>query len=175
MSRIAGTKKMTGKRDFLWASYLLILAVFFGMLQQWPLVKVSFNGGLKAHLEQVRAQRRAVQFKEVKVVSLELAHEIWSRGKTLVLDARRAKDYQELHVPGALNLPPKSWKNLKDSKLLAGIDKDRDILVYCSGVGCDDALKVGKILRSLGYTQVTVFTEGFRGWDEAGYPVDTGS
>lgn len=174
MRGIAGTNQKTGRRDFLWASYLIVLAVFFGVLQQWPLVKVSFTGGLQAHLEQVRAQRRAVEFKEVRVVSLELAHEIWSRGKTVVLDARRVKDYEELHVPGALNLPPESWKNLKDSKLLAGIDKNQDILVYCSGVGCDDALKVGKMLQSLGYTRVTVFTEGFRGWDEAGYPVDTG-
>lgn len=175
MSQIAKPNKKTGKSDVLWAAYLLTLTVVFGVLQQWPLVKVSLHGELETYLKNVRDQRRAVQFKEVRVVSLELAHEIWSRGKTVVLDARRAKDYEELHVPGALNLPPESWKNLQDSKVLKEIDKSQDILVYCSGVGCDDALKVGKILHSLGYTQVTVFTEGFRGWDEAGYPVDTGS
>jgi rhodanese-related sulfurtransferase len=174
MTEEAVNRRISWKRDVLWASYLLVLALVFGALQQWPLIQVSLKGELTAHLESVREKRRASLFKEVRVVSLERAHEIWKQGKALVIDARRARDYQDLHVPGSLNLPPESWKNLKDSKLLAGTDKTRDILLYCSGARCDDALKVGRMLFSLGYTQVQVFTEGFRGWDEAGYPVDTG-
>jgi 3-mercaptopyruvate sulfurtransferase SseA len=53
------------------------------------------------------------------------------------------------------------------------LEKTRQILVYCSQESCDDALKLGKILQALGFTQVLAFAGGFRAWDEAGYPVDT--
>jgi 3-mercaptopyruvate sulfurtransferase SseA len=56
---------------------------------------------------------------------------------------------------------------------LAGIAKDREIVVYCSQASCDLALEVAEKLQALGYTQVRAFMGGFRAWDEAGYPADT--
>jgi rhodanese-related sulfurtransferase len=75
-------------------------------------------------------------------------------------------------VERAINLPPDTWNELRTSRL-AGLEKTRQILVYCSQESCDDALKLGKILQALGFTQVLAFAGGFRAWDEAGYPVDT--
>jgi rhodanese-related sulfurtransferase len=55
-----------------------------------------------------------------------------------------------------------------------GLARDREIVVYCGQVSCDLALKVAEKLQSLGFTRVTAFIGGFRAWDEAGYPADTG-
>ena len=47
-------------------------------------------------------------------------------------------------------------------------------LVYCGQVSCDLALQVAEKLQALGFTRVTAYIGGFRAWDEAGYPADTG-
>ena len=88
------------------------------------------------------------------------------------MDARKAEEYQELHVQGAVNVSPETWAELSSSELLK-MDRMRELVVYCSQESCDDALKLSKKLREAGFTRVLAFTGGFRAWDEAGYPADT--
>lgn len=166
---------ISATREFVWVVALLTLSFTLGAVQNWPLVKASFKGQLTAYLQQHRDERRAVQFKEIKTVTLEQAHALWLEGQVLVIDARHAPEYRELHVPGAINLPPESWENLKDSLELAGLDHGRQVMIYCSQESCDDSLKLAVKLKALGFTRVLAFTGGFRAWDEAGYPADTGS
>ncbi len=154
---------------------MLVLVSVFGVIQNWPLVRASLRGELDALLEKHRTERRQAQFKGIKTVNLETAHSVWQTGQTLVIDARPAQDYLELHVPGAVNLPPESWANLTEPPKIVGLNQERQILIYCSQESCDDSLKLANKLQNLGFTRVMAFTGGFRAWDEAGYPVDTGS
>jgi rhodanese-related sulfurtransferase len=160
------------RQDLLWAGYLLLLAVVFGLLQHWPLVRQAQRGELAARLEQMRQQRREVQFQGVKTVNLAQAYSLWQEGRSLFIDTRERQEYEELHIPGAVNLSPDKWEEMKSSSL-AGIPKDRRLVVYCSQERCDAALKVAEKLETLGFTQVMAFLGGFRAWDEAGYPADT--
>jgi len=158
--------------DLLWAGYLFILAVIFGLLYQWPLVKTAWRGELQAHLDQVRERQRAVEFKGVPSVGLKEAHDLWKQGETLFLDARSPEEFAILHIPQALNLPPEKLENLKGEGIL-GLPRDRQIVVYCSKKACNAALKTAKHLQALGFTRVMAFLEGFQAWDEAGYEVDS--
>jgi rhodanese-related sulfurtransferase len=160
------------REDLFWAGYLFILAVLFGLLYQWPLVKVSWRGGLQTHLDQMRERTRAVEFKEVPTVSLKEAHDLWKEGQVLFVDARNADEFAELHIPRALNLPPEKMSDLQGTGIL-GFPRDRRIVVYCSKKSCNSALKTAQHLQALGFTKVSAFLEGFQGWDEAGYEVDT--
>jgi rhodanese-related sulfurtransferase len=169
------SKKTIWKQELFLAAIIFLLAAALGLTQHWTLVGVSLRGELLSYLDRLRTERRAAQFKAIKTVNLEQAHVLWQAGKTLVLDARHTSDYQELRVSGAINLPPEDWPTLQDLPKLARIDKERQILVYCSQESCDDALKLAEKLQALGFTRVLAFTGGFRAWDEAGYPVDTGS
>jgi rhodanese-related sulfurtransferase len=159
--------------DLSWAVYLLGLAVLFGLAQHWPLVQVARQGELPAFLTKLRQERREITFQGVRTINLTQAYAFWEEGQTLFLDARKPDDYAELHIEGALNLPPGSWENNPEITALAKVPKDRRIVVYCSQAACDDALKAAEKLQSQGFSQVTVFLGGFRIWDEAGYPVDT--
>ena len=116
--------------------------------------------------------RRATEVKGVPTVSLEEAHDLWKGGETLFLDARDADDFAELHIPKAVNLPLSRVSEIKDTGIL-GFPRDRRIVVYCAKKQCSSALKLAKHLRSLGFTRVMAFLEGFQGWDEAGYEVDS--
>ena len=80
---------------------------------------------------------------------------------------------RELHVPKSLNITP-DMVAAGVAEKVAGLARDREIVVYCGQVSCDLALKVAEKLQALGFTRVTAFVGGFRAWDEAGYPADTG-
>jgi len=164
--------RVTWGRELAWAIGLLGLAITLGFMFHWPLVQESFRGNLTALLDQKRQERRKVQFQGVRTFDLAQAHQTWQEKRALFVDARKAEEYQELHVQGAVNVPPETWGELSSSELMK-MAKTRELVVYCSQESCDDALKLAQKLRAAGFTRVVAFAEGFRAWDEAGYPVDT--
>ena len=164
--------RITWRREMTWALGLLGLAAILGFSFHWSLVQASFRGNLTTFLDQKRQERREVQFQGVKTLNLAQAYQIWQEQQAIFVDARKAEEYQELHVQGAVNVPPETWGELASSELLK-MDRMRELVVYCSQESCDDALKLAKKLREAGFTRVLAFTGGFRAWDEAGYPADT--
>jgi rhodanese-related sulfurtransferase len=158
--------------DVLWAGYLLLLAVLFGLSYQWPLVKIAWRGELTPYLDKIREQRRVVEFKGVPTLSLEEAHDLWKQGQALFLDARSPEEFAELHIPKAVNLPPEKLSDLENTGIL-GFPRDRRIVIYCAKIQCNSAFKVARHLQSLGFSQVMAFLGGFQAWDEAGHEVDT--
>jgi len=160
------------RQDLAWAGFILGLAALFGLIQQWPLVRQSWRGELAALLSQARDQRRQEQFQGVKTVNLAQAYALFQQGRALFIDARPADEYVELHVPKALNITPEMLAAGQD-EAVAGLAKDREIVVYCGQVSCDLALQVAEKLQVRGFTRVMAYMGGFRAWDEAGYPADT--
>jgi rhodanese-related sulfurtransferase len=166
------TRRGLCRQDLAWAAFLLVLAAAFGLVKHWHLVNLSFQGKLVAHLEKVQAHRRKVEFQGVKTMNLAQAYELFQKGQSLFMDARKPEEYRELHITGAVNLPPEKLKE-RDNPVFTGIAKERQIVVYCGEAHCDLALKVAEKLQAAGFTQVAAFLGGFKAWDEAGYPVDT--
>jgi rhodanese-related sulfurtransferase len=158
--------------DLLWAGYLLLLAVVFGLAYQWPLVKVAWRGELTAYLDKIAEHRRVTEFKGVPSVSLEEAHKLWQEGQTLFVDARFSDEYAELHISKAINVPLENLSDIKNTGIL-GLPRDRRIVVYCARRQCHAALKVAKHLQTLGFSRVSAFLDGFQAWDDAGYEVDS--
>jgi rhodanese-related sulfurtransferase len=157
-------------QDLTVAGLILVLAGMFGLWQQWPSVNASFRGQLAAYLEEARNQRRETFYKGIPTVSLPQVHELFQQKEALFIDARPTEEYAELHISGAINLPPDQLEK-EGPQRLAGTPKGERIVVYCSQASCEASLKAAQKLRSMGYTQVVVFLGGFRAWDEAGYPV----
>jgi len=142
----------------------------FGLVKQWGLVSLAVKGDLPGYLEKVRDQRRDKEFQGVKTINLVQAYQLFQEGQTLFIDARKPEEYAELHIAGAVNLPP---DKLQDKQALTNFAKERQIVVYCGEAHCDIALKVAEKLQAAGFKRVTAFLGGFKAWDEAGYPVDT--
>jgi rhodanese-related sulfurtransferase len=94
--------------------------------------------------------------------------------RAVILDARAAPFYQQGHVPGALNLARDDFA--RDYRALApelNAERDRLIVVYCSGGECHDSKLVASALLSLGFSDVRVFTGGWEQWSQAGLPTAT--
>ena len=47
----------------------------------------------------------------------------------------------------------------------------KPIIVYCSGGDCHDSRLVANALLTLGFSNVSVFTDGWEAWSAAGLPI----
>lgn len=90
----------------------------------------------------------------------------------LFLDARPADFYSMSHIPGALSLPEDDF----DRAFLALEPTLRtrfEIVVYCSGFGCEASHIVARKLRERG-VPAAVLHDGIPAWEDARYPLRKG-
>lgn len=91
----------------------------------------------------------------------------------LVLDARGIDYYEMGHIPGALSLPEDDQFEANFAKLEDTLRTRFDIIVYCSGYGCEASHLLARRLRDRGI-QAAILHEGWPAWTEAGYPEKKG-
>jgi rhodanese-related sulfurtransferase len=108
---------------------------------------------------------------EVKAVALPHVKRAFDDGAAVFIDARSTEAYQAGHIPGARSLP---LYELPDGghPTLDGLPKTATIIVYCQGVSCDSAERLARRLRRAGYAHARVFTQGWEGWTQSGYPAE---
>jgi rhodanese-related sulfurtransferase len=86
-----------------------------------------------------------------------------------LVDVREDHEWQHGHLPGAAHL----GKGILERDIEVRIpDPDAVIVLYCGG-GYRSALSASA-LQAMGYTQVRSLAGGFRGWQEAGHPIENG-
>jgi rhodanese-related sulfurtransferase len=89
----------------------------------------------------------------------------------VVIDARNPEEYQEVHIPGAINVPQKKFDKYKN---LLPADKNKLLIFYCNGVKCGKSKKAAKQAVDEGYTHIKVFAQGMPVWEEMNYPIKAG-
>lgn len=90
-----------------------------------------------------------------KEVNLKKAKEILDKTNGVLLDVRSHQEYNEEHLPGAININIYDLKKEITDKIK---NKETTIVVYCScGVR---SKKAKEILEELGYTEVYNLKEG---------------
>lgn len=114
-------------------------------------------------LKIVDAARRSIVETDVHAVKRRI-----ERGEPFhLVDVREDHEWDAGRLPGAMHLA----RGILERDIEATIpDPDADIVLYCGG-GYRSAL-AADALRGMGYTHVTSMDGGYRGWTEAGYPVD---
>jgi len=84
----------------------------------------------------------------------------------VVVDARSAPAFADLHVPGAINLPARTI----DDRTLAPL-RGKVAVVYCWTATCNAATKAAARLSALG-VEVKEMIGGIDAWIREGYPVE---
>jgi len=110
----------------------------------------------------IRAEDEVIEAKEAKARL--------DRG-ALFLDARPLMFWEMERIPGSLPLPEDAF-DTHFAKLEPRLRSSFDIVVYCSGFGCEASHLVAARLRERGI-QAAILHEGWPAWTDAGYPVDT--
>lgn len=84
-----------------------------------------------------------------------------------LIDVREESEYAKGHLPGAVHLS-KGIIERDVEKTFA--DPDAELVLYCGG-GFRSALAADN-LQKMGYNNVLSMDGGWRGWKEAGHPVE---
>ena|SRR5712692_881051 len=111
----------------------------------------------------IRAEDEVIEAKEAKARLDKGA---------LFLDARPIDFYKMEHIPGALPLPEPDF-DTAFLKLEPRLRSSFDIVVYCSGWGCDASHIVAGKLRERGI-HAAILHEGWPAWTDAHYPTKAG-
>ena len=91
--------------------------------------------------------------------------------KLILVEALPEEYYANSHIPGAINIPKDQVDGLAPRLLK---DKNAEIVVYCANAECQASTEVANRLVELGYSNVSDFGAGKKGWLEAGLPVEKG-
>ena len=84
-----------------------------------------------------------------------------------LIDVREESEWNKDHLPGAIHL----GKGIIERDIEVRIpDPDAEIVLYCGG-GFRSALAADN-LQKMGYKNVLSMDGGWRGWNEAGHPVE---
>jgi rhodanese-related sulfurtransferase len=87
--------------------------------------------------------------------------EILDTGEAVVIDVREVAEYDEGHIPGAINIPLRTLAQNLDK-----IPADKPVITYCKS-GHRASLAVSS-LQMLGYNNARAFSPGYKGWTDAG-------
>jgi len=90
----------------------------------------------------------------------------------LFLDARPLAFYEMSHIPGALPLPEDDFDRAF-AKIEPRLRSSLDVVVYCSGFGCEASHLVARKLKEKGVPAV-VLADGWPAWTDAKYPIKEG-
>jgi rhodanese-related sulfurtransferase len=91
------------------------------------------------------------------------------------VDVREPDEFAAGHVPGARSFPRgflevrADLEHHKRDPWLA--DRERKLILYCGG-GNRSAL-AARTLQEMGFTRILSLAEGWSGWTERGYPVES--
>jgi rhodanese-related sulfurtransferase len=119
-----------------------------------------------------RVESKALEL-GIRVANVEQAKRLVDEAAGYIFDARHLEVFAEGHLPMALSLPSDTFEETFGA--YAGmLIPDQELLVYCSGVVCDESLLVCKSLLDYGFTNLVLFAGGFEQWEAAGHAVETG-
>jgi rhodanese-related sulfurtransferase/DNA-binding transcriptional ArsR family regulator len=88
-------------------------------------------------------------------------------GRVIVLDVRPADEFENGHLPSAVNIPLAELE-----RRLAEIPPESEVVAYCRGPYCVLSFEAVATLRARGF-RVRRLEEGFPEWKAAGLPVET--
>jgi rhodanese-related sulfurtransferase len=111
-------------------------------------------------VDDAKSRIKEADFREIK-------RRLDGREKLTLVDVREDNEWARGHLPGAVHL----GKGIIERDVEEAFpDKDAPLVLYCGG-GFRSAL-VADNLQKMGYTNVISMDGGWRGWTDAGYPVE---
>lgn len=86
----------------------------------------------------------------------------------LLIDAGPADEYLGHHLPGARSIPACASGS---DKVLAGIDRNETLILYCGWPDCDQSIALAKKAVQKGFTEIRILAGGRQAWVAKGYPL----
>lgn len=108
---------------------------------------------------------------DMEIDDVKIAKQFYDSGTALFVDARSCEDYDDGHIKGAVSFPLGQFDGFIDA-FRDQYSTDSAIVTYCSGRTCDDSHELAHFLFEQGYANVSVYIDGYTGWEAEGYPIE---
>lgn len=97
-------------------------------------------------------------------ISLKDLKKAMAQGTVTLLDCNGTETFSRLHIPGAIDLEAHT------AALASRLPEKKDALIvcYCANKNCPKYLNGVEAVSALGYTRISHYKPGIRGWTEAG-------
>lgn len=138
---------------------LVILALLWGMIYHF-----TDNEGLLANADAAASIQDAHQGNFIPKISKKKIEHLLTKGNAVFIDARYAKDYEQGHLEGAINIPVNA-EDRERQRATVNITKTAPIVVYCQSKGCKFAEEVTKKLTADGFNNISIFRGGWHEWE----------
>jgi rhodanese-related sulfurtransferase len=112
-----------------------------------------------------------IVFNEWEIEDVKIAKQIFDSGKAIFVDARSLLNFEDGHIKGATSLPVGQF-DLIIEKFKQNYKRSQPIVTYCSGRTCDDSHRLAQLLFEHGFDNISVFIDGYPGWEAEGYPIE---
>ena len=116
----------------------------------------------------------------VKLVEAKQVQDLQGKGATIV-DTRKASEYGEGSIKGAISVPYDPEKSAKDANFDSSqdkfdmsklADKNANIVVFCNSGTCWKSYKAAVVLAKNGYKNVHWYRAGFPDWKARKLPIE---
>jgi rhodanese-related sulfurtransferase len=116
-----------------------------------------------------KAQQADAPAELVSITRDELKRKVDRAGDFKLVETLAPEQFQEGHLPGAINMPPDQVSKLAP-RLLP--DKQAEVITYCASSTCHASADAARELMKLGYRNVRHYAGGKADWTFAGLPVE---
>jgi rhodanese-related sulfurtransferase len=134
-----------------------ITALLCGMLYHF-----ANDAGLLANANATTLIQKAHAGNFIPKISERKVHKLLDTD-TVFIDARRARDYKQGHLDGAISVPVDS-NDIELKKATADIAKDARVVLYCQSAGCKYAERVAIKLIEDGFNNISIYQNGWVEW-----------
>ena len=107
-----------------------------------------------------------------ETITLDQAKALHDEG-VVFIDVRSARQYNNRHIPGAINLFLRD--GFSEENLLKYVTRDTPFVIYCNGISCSLSYKSAAKAVAWGFNQVKYFRAGIRAWRLSGNPLEYGA
>ncbi len=116
----------------------------------------------------------------VKLVDAKAVQALQAKG-AIIVDTRKASEYGEGSIKGAISVPYDPEKSARDANFDASHDKfdmgklkDKNvaIVVFCNAGTCWKSYKSAVVLAKNGYKNVNWYRDGFPDWKARNLPIE---
>ena len=148
-----------------------VVAITFNQFSASPLpILKTYIPSIAQELGNIRDSQGTLISDYIQEMDIELLKVLLKNRETILIDARHEPDFQQNHIPLAINLPVTRFDDEYRKK--RGLFAEKQIVVcYCSSKDCSDARLLAVKLYLQGHTDVFVLIGGFEEWVAGGNPV----
>lgn len=116
----------------------------------------------------------------VKLVEAKAVQDLQAKGAVLI-DTRKANEFAEATIKGAISVPYDPEKSAKDANFDAAqdkydmgkiADKNKDYVVFCNSGTCWKSYKAAVVMAKAGYKNVHWYRNGVPDWKARKLPME---